>query len=103
MMDQITYVIHQLHYNVYLEYKFLLAIMNDCNENIGNSFISDAKIFGVKHCKQDSIFLHISVELLVFIYQTILYLHYSKLSFCRGSFGGAPPIWVAPPNRNSYL
>ena len=30
MMDQITYVIHQLHYNIYLVYKFQLAIMNEC-------------------------------------------------------------------------
>ena len=30
MMDQITYVIHQLHYYIYLVYKFQLAIMNEC-------------------------------------------------------------------------
>ena len=30
MMDQITYVIHQLHYNIYLVYKFQLTIMNEC-------------------------------------------------------------------------
>ena len=30
MMDQITYVMHQLHYNIYLVYKFQLAIMNEC-------------------------------------------------------------------------
>ena len=29
-MDQITYVIHQLHYNIYLVYKFQPAIMNEC-------------------------------------------------------------------------
>ena len=28
-MDQITYVIHQLHYNIYLVYKFQPAIMNE--------------------------------------------------------------------------
>ena len=30
MMDQITYVIHQLHYNIYLVYKSLLTKMNEC-------------------------------------------------------------------------
>ena len=30
MMDQITYVIHQLHYNIYLVYKFQPAKMNEC-------------------------------------------------------------------------
>ena len=30
MMDQITYVIHQLHYNIYLVLKFQHAIMNEC-------------------------------------------------------------------------
>ena len=30
MMDQIPYVIHQLHYNIYLVYKFQPAIMNEC-------------------------------------------------------------------------
>ena len=30
MMDQITYVIHQLHYNIYLVYIFRLTIMNEC-------------------------------------------------------------------------
>ena len=30
MMDQITYVIHQLHYNIYLVYIFQLTIMNEC-------------------------------------------------------------------------
>ena len=30
MMDQITYVIHQLHYYIYLVYKFQLTIMNEC-------------------------------------------------------------------------
>ena len=30
MMDQITYVIHLLHYNIYLVYKFQPAIMNEC-------------------------------------------------------------------------
>ena len=30
MMDQITYVIHQLHYNIYLVYIFQPAIMNEC-------------------------------------------------------------------------
>ena len=30
MMDQITYVIHQLHYNIYRVYKFQLTIMNEC-------------------------------------------------------------------------
>ena len=29
-MDQITYVIHQLHYNIYLVYKLQPAIMNEC-------------------------------------------------------------------------
>ena len=29
-MDQITYVIHQLHYNIYLVYIFQPAIMNEC-------------------------------------------------------------------------
>ena len=30
MMDQITYAIHHLHYNIYLVLKFQLAIMNEC-------------------------------------------------------------------------
>ena len=30
MMDQITYVIHQLHYYIYHVYKFQLTIMNEC-------------------------------------------------------------------------
>ena len=30
MMDQITYVIHQLHYNIYLVYKFQPATINEC-------------------------------------------------------------------------
>ena len=30
MMDQILYVIHQLHYNIYLVYKFQHAIMIEC-------------------------------------------------------------------------
>ena len=30
MMDQILYVIRQLHYNIYLVYKFQHAIMNEC-------------------------------------------------------------------------
>ena len=30
MMDQIPHVIRQLHYNIYLVYKFQPAIMNDC-------------------------------------------------------------------------
>ena len=30
MMAQITYVIHQLHYNIYLVYNFQLTIMNEC-------------------------------------------------------------------------
>ena len=30
MMYQITYVIHQLHFNIYLVYKFQLTIMNEC-------------------------------------------------------------------------
>ena len=30
MMDQITYVIHQQHYYIYLVYNFQLAIMNEC-------------------------------------------------------------------------
>ena len=30
MMDQITYVIHQLHYNIYLVNIFRLTIMNEC-------------------------------------------------------------------------
>ena len=30
MMDQITYVIHQLHYYIYLVYKFQLTIINEC-------------------------------------------------------------------------
>ena len=30
MMDQITYVIHQLHYYIYLVYKFQPAIMIEC-------------------------------------------------------------------------
>ena len=29
MMDQISYVIRQLHYNIYLVYKFQPAIMNE--------------------------------------------------------------------------
>ena len=29
-MDQITYVIHQSHYNIYLVYKFEPTIMNEC-------------------------------------------------------------------------
>ena len=30
MMDQITYVIHQLDYYIYHVYKFQLTIMNEC-------------------------------------------------------------------------
>ena len=30
MLHQITYVIHQLQYNIYLVYKFQPAIMNEC-------------------------------------------------------------------------
>ena len=30
MMYQIPYVIRQLHYNIYLVYKFQPAIMNEC-------------------------------------------------------------------------
>ena len=30
MMDQITYVIHQLHYYIYLVYNFQLTIINEC-------------------------------------------------------------------------
>ena len=30
MMDQITYVIHQQHYYIYLVYNFQLTIMNEC-------------------------------------------------------------------------
>ena len=30
MMEQILYVIRQLHYNIYLVYKFQPAIMNEC-------------------------------------------------------------------------
>ena len=30
MMDQITHVMHQLHYNIYLVYKFQHAIMDEC-------------------------------------------------------------------------
>ena len=30
MMDQILYVIRQLHYNIYLVYKFQPAIINEC-------------------------------------------------------------------------
>ena len=29
-MDQITYVIHQLHYNIYLVYIFQPATINEC-------------------------------------------------------------------------
>ena len=30
MMEQITHVIHQLHYNIYLVYKSQLAFINEC-------------------------------------------------------------------------
>ena len=29
-MDQIPYAIHHVHYNIYIVYKFQLAIMNEC-------------------------------------------------------------------------
>ena len=48
MMVQILYVIRQLHYNIYLVYKFQPAIMNECkvirkqtNDNDSNSVIFD--------------------------------------------------------------
>ena len=45
MMDQITYVIHQLHYNIYLVYKFQPAIMNECK--VIRKQTSDKEIYSV--------------------------------------------------------
>ena len=45
MMDQITYVIHLLHYNIYLVYKFQPAIMNECK--VIRKQTSDKEIYSV--------------------------------------------------------
>ena len=64
--------------DVKLKLNWSTLLLNAANENIGNSFISDAKILGVEYCKQDSITLHISVDL---SNKQFVYLHYSILSF----------------------
>ena len=45
MMDQITYVIHLLHYNIYLVYKFQPAIMNEYK--VIRKQTSDKEIYSV--------------------------------------------------------
>ena len=45
MMDQITYVIHQPDYNIYLVYKFQPAIMNECK--VYRKQTSDKEIYSV--------------------------------------------------------
>ena len=81
MMDQITYVIHLLHYNIYLVYKFQPAIMNEYK--IIRKQTSDKEIYSVileSISRLTSIYFHDGSNYICDPSTTLLYLPCVQIS-----------------------
>ena len=105
MMDQITYVIHLLHYNIYLVYKFQPAIMNECKVIHKQTYDKDSNFVIFDHFDSNSRLIQFifMMDQITYVIHQLHYYIYHVYKFQPAIMNECKVIHKQPPIRTQIL